>query len=100
MVADIRGTDDYLYQTCQIQDYQNNDWLSLCRIFSLQLKPKLCCTKPSLVQKVLQTYLMLEDRHKMVMILYLFAEYHCSLDSAASPYFDSSYQIKANVSNS
>jgi len=29
-----------LHQKCQIQDYQK-DWLSVCRILSLQLKPKL-----------------------------------------------------------
>jgi len=35
-----------MHQKCQTQVYQNKDWLSVCRILSLQLKPKLGCTKP------------------------------------------------------
>ena len=32
---------------CQIQDYQNTDRLSVCRMLLLQRKSKLCRTKPS-----------------------------------------------------
>jgi len=38
---------DCLHHNCQIEDYQNKDKLSVCRIFSLQLKPKLGRIKPS-----------------------------------------------------
>jgi len=33
--------EDCPHQRCQAQDYQNKNWLSVCEILSLQLKPKL-----------------------------------------------------------
>jgi len=43
----LRSTEDCLHQKCQIQDYRNKSWLSVCGILSLQLKPKLGHTKLS-----------------------------------------------------
>jgi len=43
-----RSTEDCLFQKCQIQDYQNKNWLSVCRMLSLQLKPKLGRKKPAI----------------------------------------------------
>jgi len=42
----LMTTEDCLHQKCQIQDYQNKNCLSVCRILSLQLKPKLGRSKP------------------------------------------------------
>jgi len=43
----LRTTEDCLHQKRQNPDYQNKNWLSACRIHSLQLKPKMSCIKPS-----------------------------------------------------
>jgi len=37
----INSTEDHLHQKCQIQDYQNKDRLSVCRLLILQRKCKL-----------------------------------------------------------
>jgi len=37
----LKTTEGCLHQKCQVQDYQNKNWLSVRRILSLQLKPKL-----------------------------------------------------------
>ena len=42
----LKITEDCLHQKCQIQEYQNRNWLSVCRILSLQLKPEVGRTKP------------------------------------------------------
>jgi len=43
----ISGTEANLHQKYRIQDYQNKDRVSVCRILLLQWKPKLGRTKPS-----------------------------------------------------
>jgi len=43
----LKTAEDCLHQTCQAQDYQNKNWLSVYRILSLQLKSKLGRMRPA-----------------------------------------------------
>jgi len=47
MVIDvISGTEDHLHYKCQIQDYQNKDKLSVCRMLLLQRTPNWAARGP------------------------------------------------------